>query len=138
MKKLQIFIAERDIAELYIILQLWCNTRRETFDYIRKGIEENFPEIAERSKIPVKDTSLAQFSDQMAGALKAAIKFESEYVWRKCRTKEDKVYMQAELDYITASKENMWRWLSTRGRFNYRNHKNDAKGHILSVEAYIE
>jgi hypothetical protein len=46
---------------------------------------------------------------------------------------EDKVYIKAELDFITSSKRNMQLWLDGTP-MRYRNHKRDKKGKLESVE----
>ena len=138
MKKLEVTFNEDMIPELYWIVQIWGREKSNTFDYIRRGIEKNFPEIAERCKMGrYEATNLRQFSDYTSGARAALIKFIDEYMGVRT-SKADKPYVQAELDFILASKDNMWQWLSRRcSDFHYRNHKKDKKGNLVSCEAYM-
>lgn len=128
------------IPELYIITQLWKMGKSDTFEFIRRGIEEKFPEIAEKYRLneTAREQNLLLFAEYVNGARAAAIKMGDEYLYRRVR-KSDWAYMQAELDFICANKENMWEWLQSRpGQFHYRNHKRDKKGKLVSVEAYIK
>lgn len=128
------------IPELYIITQLWKMGKSETFEFIRRGIEEKFPEIAEKYRLNEKarEQNLLLFAEYVNGARAAAIKMGDDYLYRRVR-KSDWAYMQAELDFICANKENMWEWLQSRpGQFHYRNHKRDKKGKLVSVEAFLK
>ena len=128
------------IPELYIITQLWKMGKSDTFEFIRRGIEEKFPEIAEKYRLneTARATNLLLFAEYVNGARAAAIKMGDDYLYRRVR-KSDWAYMQAELDFICANKENMWEWLQSRpGQFHYRNHKRDKKGKLVSVEAYLK
>lgn len=140
MKKLNITFSESMIPELYLIMQIWCKDKSNTFDFVRRGIEEHFPEVAERLKMgrEIGHPSLAQWADYTRGAMAAVVKMTDEYIDRK-PVRGEKPYRDAELRFITASRENLWQWLSSRsGQFHYRNHEKDKKGNVTKVEAYIE
>lgn len=140
MTQLQITIFESMIPELYIITQLWKMGKSDTFEFIRRGIEEKFPEIAEKYRLndTARATNLLLWAEYVNGARAAAIKMGDEYISRPV-LKSERPYMQAELDFICANKENMWEWLQSRPhQFHYRNHKRDKKGKLVSVEAYLK
>lgn len=140
MKKLNVTFNEDMIPELYLVMQIWCKNRSNTFDFIRRGIEENFPEIAERLKMQdgANGTSLAQWADYTMGAMAAVVKMIDEYIDQK-PVKGEKPYREAEMRFITANRENLWQWLTSRpGQFRYRNHEKDKKGNLTKVEAYIK
>jgi len=81
--------------------------------------------------------NLAQWGEYVDGARAAAVKLIDEYVRARKPTKADMPYLNAELAYITASKDNMWKWLQSDGKFHYRNHVRDKKGKLICVEAYL-
>ena len=137
MRKLVITFNQEMIPELYRLVQIWGREGSCTFDYIRNGIEREFPEIAERCKMDkCEATSLRQFSDFTQGARIAVSKFIDEYVGVRTE-KRNKPYVKAEHDFILANKDNMWQWLSSRAGFHYRNHKKDKNGNLVSCEAYL-
>ena len=85
MKKLNITFSESMIPELYLIMQIWCKDKSNTFDFVRRGIEEHFPEVAERLKMgrEIGTPSLAQWADYTSGAMAAVGKTEDESLDRK-------------------------------------------------------
>lgn len=44
-------VNDRDVAELYVMVQWWCHERSNTFQYVAKAIEECYPGVAERNKV---------------------------------------------------------------------------------------
>lgn len=84
----------------------------------------------------MNEINLREWSDYILGARAAAWKLIDEYINRK-HVKSDKPYIEAELRYIMESKDNMWQWLSSDGKFHYRNHRQDKKGNVIYCEAYL-
>lgn len=84
-----------------------------------------------------REMRLMEWSDYIDGARAAAGKLIDEYVKRK-QVKSDKPYIEAELRYIMDSKDNMWQWLLSDGKFHYCNHRQDKNGKVIYCEAYLK
>ena len=48
---LTITINREAVGELYRMVQWWCHDQSNTFHYIKRAIEERYPEVAKRNKI---------------------------------------------------------------------------------------
>lgn len=44
-------INREDVGELYRMVQWWCHDHSNTFHYIKRAIEERYPDVAERNKV---------------------------------------------------------------------------------------
>jgi hypothetical protein len=82
-------------------------------------------------ELKVNFQNVLYYGSYLLGAQMAAKKL-IQYIMQNYRG-EDKVYIKAELDFITSSKRNMQLWLDGTP-MRYRNHKRDKKGKLESVE----
>lgn len=48
---LTITINREAVGELYLMVQWWCHDHSNTFHYIKRAIEERYPEVAKRNKV---------------------------------------------------------------------------------------
>lgn len=48
---LTITINRESVGELYRMVQWWCHDQSNTFHYIKRAIEERYPEVAKRNKV---------------------------------------------------------------------------------------
>jgi len=90
--------------------------------------------LAVENDIKVNLQNIMYYGSYYMGALFAAKRL-IPYVMQNYRG-EEKVYIKAELDLITASKRNMQLWLEDTP-IRYRNHKWDKKGKLESCECYF-
>ena len=85
-------------------------------------------------ELKVNFQNVLYYGSYLLGALVAAKRL-IPYIMQNYRG-EDKVYIKAELDFITSSKRNMQLWLDDTP-MRYRNHKRDKKGKLESCECYF-
>lgn len=90
--------------------------------------------MAVEKDIKINLQNVVYYGAYLLGAQMTANKL-IPYVMQNYRG-DDKKYIKAELDLITASKRNMQLWLEDTP-MRYRNHKRDKKGKLESVEAYF-
>lgn len=90
--------------------------------------------MAVETGINVNLHNIIHYGAYLQGARQTAEKL-IPYVMQNYRG-DDKVYIKAELDLMTSSKRNMQLWLDGT-QMRYRNHKQDKKGKLESVEAYF-
>jgi hypothetical protein len=90
--------------------------------------------MAVEKDIKVNLQNIMYYGAYYQGALMAVNRLVP-YVMQNYRA-DDKVYIKAELDFITSSKRNMQLWLDNTP-IRYRKHKRDKKGKLESCECYF-
>lgn len=80
------------------------------------------------------EQTTAYYGAYYLGALIAAKKIIEAYPMKA--KGDDGVYTKAELDLITRDKANMQKFLEGCHRIGFRNHVRNAKGKLMSCEAY--
>lgn len=90
--------------------------------------------MAVEKDIKVNLQNIMYYGAYYQGALIAAKRL-IPYVTQNYRA-DDKLYIKAELDFITSNKRNMQLWLDNTP-IRYRKHKRDKKGKLESCECYF-
>jgi len=84
----------------------------------------------------MNEQDLEYYGAYYLGALTAAKKVIEEYV-NKAWTGENKVYRDADIKLITRDKRSMQLFMDGLYDIMYRDHKRNAKGKLVYVEAYF-
>lgn len=124
----------------------WCiydcaspyEVQRREADILESVINECQKMLVKLSEktCPTNDNTIVTYGAYYLGALTAANKFIEQYIC-KSWTGENKVYRDAEIRLITKDKRSMQMFLDGVYDIMYRNHKRNAKGKLISCEAYF-
>lgn len=109
-------------------------TKEQEDKIIRQAQDILERRMAVETDIKINLHNIVYYGAYLLGAQMAAEKL-IPYVMQNYRG-DDKVYIEAELDTMIASKRNMQLWLDGT-EMRYRNHKCNKKGKLESVDAYF-
>lgn len=86
-----------------------------------------------------RPTPLYEESFELMGARKMLLRLRDTYrfAMKTKGGKDDAVYLQAELDLIGSTQDNVRHFLCGDLRIHYRNHQRDKRGKLIKAEAYF-
>ena len=105
-------------------------------DELSKKVQEITKDFSAKEFMRLRDESLF-FNGARQMLLRLMETFDFKY--KHDNSKDSKVYVKAELDYILDSIDNTKNWLySLRKKGRYTNRKRNKKGKLVSCDFYIE